>query len=182
MPPKKRVNIPKPPPRTKGEVGPSEPVEPTTPRVKNKFKDTKVGEFLKKASPGILETIGDFVPGGAILDVAAELIRGDDNMSEEEKDIAESMMLELYALEVQDRDSARNRQARLAEVGHEDLMFNVAGIVGLAAFIFIVIAIVFLEVPESNKEVWIHLIGICEGVVLSIFGYFYGSSRLKNKI
>jgi len=38
---------------------------------------------------------------------------------------------------------------------------------------------VYLSIPESNKEVWIHTIGIIEGVVLSIFGYFYGSSVKK---
>ena len=62
-------------------------------------------------------------------------------------------------------------------------MYNLTGNIGLSAFVFIIYAIVFLEIPEDNKEVWIHLIGICEGVVLSIFGYFYGSAVKKdNKI
>ena len=60
-------------------------------------------------------------------------------------------------------------------------MFNLTGLVGLAAFSFIIYAIVYLDIPESNKEVWIHLIGISEGIVLSIFGYFYGSAVRKNK-
>jgi hypothetical protein len=59
-------------------------------------------------------------------------------------------------------------------------MFNLTGIIGLASFAFIIYAIVYLSIPENNKEVWIHTIGIIEGVVLSIFGYFYGSS-VKNK-
>ncbi len=61
-----------------------------------------------------------------------------------------------------------------------DFMYNLTGIIGLAAFAFIVYAIVYLEIPEDNKEVWIHLIGICEGIVLSIFGYFYGSAARKD--
>jgi len=61
-----------------------------------------------------------------------------------------------------------------------DFMFNLTGVIGLGAFAFIIYAIVYLQIPESNKEVWIHLIGICEGIVLSIFGYFFGSAVRKN--
>ena len=60
-------------------------------------------------------------------------------------------------------------------------MFNLTGLTGLGAFLFIVYAIVYLDIPESNKEVWIHLIGICEGIVLSIFGYFFGSAIKNDK-
>ena len=73
------------------------------------------------------------------------------------------------------------REVEKAKTGGFDLMFNLTGLVGLAAFSFIIYAIVYLEIPESNKEVWIHLIGISEGIVLSIFGYFYGSAVRKNK-
>ena len=35
-------------------------------------------------------------------------------------------------------------------------------------------------VPESNKEIFIHMIGIVEGVALSIFGYYFGSAVKKD--
>ena len=82
---------------------------------------------------------------------------------------------------VADRDSARKREVEKAKTGQFDLMFNLTGIVGLGAFAFMIYAIVYLQIPESNKEVWIHLIGICEGIVLSIFGYFFGAAVRKNK-
>jgi len=50
----------------------------------------------------------------------------------------------------------------------------------LFVFVFLVFAIVFLQIPEPNKEVFIHLVGICEGIVLSIFGYFFGGIVRKN--
>ena len=89
-------------------------------------------------------------------------------------------LVELYKLEVADRDSARKREVEIAKTGRFDFMYNLTGIVGLGAFAFIVYAIVYLEIPAENKEVWIHLIGISEGIVLSIFGYFCGSA-VKNK-
>ena len=85
----------------------------------------------------------------------------------------------MYQLEVADRDSARRREMEVAETKKWDFMFNLTGIVGLLAFAFIIYAIVYLEIPADNKEVWIHLIGICEGIVLSIFGYFFGAAVKK---
>jgi len=145
---------------------------------KKPFKDTKVGKFLLKKLPGF---VGDVLPDKGVLGVVKNLIDNDEEMTPEEKAQMHEELVQLYELEVADRDSARKREVEKAKTGGFDLMFNLTGIIGLAAFAFIIYAIVYLEVPENNKEVWIHLIGICEGIVLSIFGYFYGSAVRKNK-
>lgn len=145
---------------------------------KKKFKDTKVGRFLLKKLPGI---VGDILPDKGALGIVKNLIDNDPDITPEEKAQLHEELVQLYELEVADRDSARKREVEKAKTGGFDLMFNLTGIIGLAAFAFIIYAIVYLEVPENNKEVWIHLIGICEGIVLSIFGYFYGSAVRKNK-
>lgn len=151
----------------------------TTP--KKKFKDTKVGKFLIGKAPEILEVAGDLLPDAGLLGTVAKLIDKSPELTDEQKAQAHNQLKELYALEVADRDSARTRETEIAKTGRFDLMFNLTGIIGLAAFAFIIYAIVYLEIPETNKEVWIHLIGICEGIVLSIFGYFYGSAVRKNR-
>ena len=146
---------------------------------KKPFKETKVGKFLLKKIPGLL---GDVLPDNGVLGVLKNVIDSDDTITPEEKEMMHKELVELYTLEVADRDSARKREVEKAKTGQFDLMFNLTGIIGLLAFAFIIYAIVYLEVPENNKEVWIHLIGICEGIVLSIFGYFYGSAvRRDNK-
>lgn len=142
-----------------------------------KFKDTKVGQFLIKKLPGFAAEI---LPDKGILGVIKNLIDNDEDLSPEDRAEMHEELVELYRLEVADRNSARKREVEKAKTGQFDLMFNLTGIIGLAAFAFIIYAIVYLEVPENNKEVWIHLIGICEGIVLSIFGYFYGSAVRKN--
>ena len=88
---------------------------------------------------------------------------------------------QVYKLEVEDRDSARKREIEVSKVKKFDLMFNLTGLVGLSAFAFLVYAIVYLKIPEHNKEIWIHLIGITEGIALSITGYFYGSTMKDKK-
>jgi len=143
---------------------------------KKKFKDTKVGQFLLKKLPGFAS---DILPDKGILGVVKNLIDNEPDVTPEEKAKMHEELIELYQLEVADRDSARKREVEKAKTGGFDLMFNLTGIIGLAAFAFIIYAIVYLQIPENNKEVWIHLIGICEGIVLSIFGYFYGAAVNK---
>ena len=144
---------------------------------KKKFKDTKLGQFILKKIPGF---VGDILPEKGVLGVVKNLIDNDPELTSQDKTQLHNELIELYELEVADRDSARKREVDKAKAGGFDFMFNLTGIIGLGAFAFIIYAIVFLNIPESNKEVWIHLIGICEGIVLSIFGYFFGSAVRKN--
>ena len=150
---------------------------------RKKFKDTKVGQFLKEKSPKILDIVGDLLPNSGALGVAKNLINMAEDLTQEEKDnlIAEiNEMIEVAKIELEDRNSARNREIEIAKLHNRDFMFIATGIIGLLAFAFIIYAIAFLHVPEENKEIWIHLIGITEGVVLSIFGYYFGSSIKRN--
>jgi hypothetical protein len=147
---------------------------------KKKFRDTKVGKFLKEKAPKILDTVGDVLPDKGVLGIVKNLISTSDEMSDEDKQLAFEQMKELYGLEVQDRDSARNREIEISKLHKFDGLFYLTGLIGLGVFCFIVYAIAYLEIPTQNKEIWIHLIGISEGVVLSIFGYYFGSSIKRN--
>jgi hypothetical protein len=147
---------------------------------KKKFKDTKGGIFLKDKAPDILETVGDLLPDAGVLGVAKNLIKMSDKLSPEEKDLLTEDLAQMYEMEVKDRESARLREVEVLKGGKTDFMFPLTGLIGLGVFCFIVYAIAFLQIPESNKEIWIHLIGISEGVVLSIFGYYFGSAMKKN--
>ena len=142
-----------------------------------KFKDTKVGQFILKKIPNF---VGDILPEKGVLGVVKNLIDNEPELTSQDKTQLHNELIELYELEVADRDSARKREVEKAKAGGFDFMFNLTGVIGLGAFAFIIYAIVYLQIPESNKEVWIHLIGICEGIVLSIFGYFFGSAVRKN--
>ena len=45
---------------------------------KKKFKDTKVGQFLSKASPNLLSSVGDVLPDAGVLGVVKNLIHKED--------------------------------------------------------------------------------------------------------
>lgn len=142
-----------------------------------KFNETKVGKFILEKLPGF---ISNALPEKGVLGIVKNLIDSEPKLTPEDKAQMHKELTELYQLEVADRDSARKREVEKAKTGQFDFMFNLTGVVGLGAFAFLIYAIVYLEVPEHNKEIWIHLIGITEGIVLSIFGYFFGSAVRKN--
>ena len=148
---------------------------------KKKFKETALGKFVISKVPDALELVGDLLPDQGVMGVVKRLVdkTPDVQIAPEDKAAIHDKITELYALETADRDSARRREASIKKAGGFDIMFNLTGIVGLAIFTFMVYAITSMEIPHENKEIWIHLIGITEGIVLSIFGYFFGSAVKK---
>ena len=132
---------------------------------KKPFNETKVGKILS-----------DVLPDKGVIGVLKNVLDLDDTLTPEDKEKAAETLLKAYEAEVSDRDSARKREVEVTKTGKFDFLFNLTGLVGLTAFGIIVWAILALDIPEANKELFYHLIGIVEGVTLSIFGYYFGTS------
>ena len=139
---------------------------------KKKLKDTAVGKFLMKKLPELATAALTEGP----LEALRTIIDSDESIGPQEKERLHNELVEAYKAEVADRDSARDREVEVAKAGKNDWLFNLAGIVGLGSFAVIIWAILALDIPEANKELFYHLIGIVEGVSLSIFGYYFGTS------
>lgn len=148
---------------------------------KKKFKDTKLGEFLLKVAPSILTVAGELLPDAGVLGMVGNLIKDDPNMSIEDKQIASTYIQEMYALEVADRDSARRREVEIAKTNKQDWMMLFTGLTGLLSFIFTIYAVVYIPSVLDN-DLFVHLMGMIEGVVISnIFAYYYGTSAENRK-
>ena len=52
----------------------------------------------------------------------------------------------------------------------------ITGLIGVSVFVFMVVAIVFMPELQENKLL-IHLLGMVEGVAITIFSYYFGSSK-----
>ena len=139
---------------------------------KKPFDKTFVGKLLGKAT-GLL-------PENGVLGVLKNIIDSDDSLTAEEKIEAQKHLQELYKAEVEDRDSARKREVEIAKADKSDWMMMLTGFVGLLAFMFVVYAVVYI--PEmADNDLFIHLMGMIEGLVVgNIFAYYYGTSA-KNK-
>ena len=147
---------------------------------KKKFKDTKIGQFLKNKAPNILDIVGDVLPDQGALSIVKNLINKDDTIDAETKKELHNQLIEAYKTEVADRDSARKREVEIAKVRKFDFMFTLTGLVGLSTFVFLVYAIVYINIPEHNEKTFYTLIGLVEGITLSIFSFYFGASIRKN--
>tara|TARA_B100001540_G_scaffold226863_1_gene201051 strand:+ start:1222 stop:1692 length:471 start_codon:yes stop_codon:yes gene_type:complete len=55
---------------------------------RKKFKETKVGIFLKEKAPKILDSIGDVLPNNGVYGVVKNLISQDDEITPKDKELA----------------------------------------------------------------------------------------------
>ena len=146
---------------------------------KKKFKDTKLGGLLSKIAPKILNVAGDFLPDAGVFSMVSKMIDADPDISPEDKKMLQNHQKELYKIEVADRDSARNREIEVSKTGKKDFMMTLTGVVGLMSFAFIIYAVVYVPTVTDN-DLFVHLMGMVEGVVISnIFAYYYGTSSKK---
>ncbi len=141
---------------------------------KKKFKDTKLGGWLSDNAPKVLDVVGDLLPDQGALGVVKNLIQSDPDLEPSQKAEFERMAFEL---ESADRASARQREVEVVKAtGKQDWMMVITGIVGLVSFMFTIYAVVYIESVKEN-ELFIHLMGMIEGVVIgNIFAYYFGAS------
>lgn len=154
---------------------------------KKKLKDSKIVKWVKDKAPNmlgdVLDIAGEFT-GVEALERIGEKIKGNDKLSAESKVESLDILKEdikVFTLEVQDVQNARQREIEVAKLGKVDFMQPIVGIIGLGAFVFIIIFLAFRTVPESNRELFLHTVGIIEGVAIGIVGYYYGSKRKNNQ-
>lgn len=144
---------------------------------KKKFKDTKVGQFILKKIPGFA---ADLLPENGILGIVKNLIDNEPNITPQARAEMHKELVEMYELEIRDRESARLREVEVKKTGSQDWMMFITGIVGLVSFLFVIYAVVY-EPSIKENDLFVHLMGMIEGVVISnIFAYYYGTS-VKNK-
>ena len=148
-----------------------------------KLKESKVGAWLKDKAPKVLEIVSDLT-GIEALDRVGDLIKGE-SMSLQDKLEFERLLseerMEVMRLEVERIKNAQDREVGVVQAtGKPDYFQWAVGAVGLGVFAMIVINGLFYDI--ENEKVYFHLLGIVEGIVLGIFGYYFGSSLgSKNK-
>jgi len=58
-----------------------------------------------------------------------------------------------------------------------DLLQVLTGVVVLSIWFIMVNTLLFYELPEGNREIIIHMIGILEGAAMALVTFFFGSSK-----
>jgi hypothetical protein len=143
--------------------------------------------FIKKILTGGTKELIDSV--GGVLD---NLITNKEELAqaklEANKEInrhieaLQDQLLKQQELEVKDRETARTRESEIVKAtGHFDYMMWTLAFAGISILAYCMWVLVNDTI--ENKELFIHFLGIIEGVVVSIYGYYFGSSlgsRIKD--
>lgn len=156
---------------------------------RKKFQDTAFGRFCKKAAnvvPDVIDVALEVASGdikGAVEKVGQKL-RSAALSDEQAKQLLQEFKMaefgfikEMEELAVRDRESARALAIKNIEHGRFDWEHFLLAIFGIAAFCFLLVVLVYKTLPVENRELFIHVAGIIEGVVLSIYSYNFGSTR-----
>ena len=146
-------------------------------------KGFKLLAWAQKNAPKALDLVGD-VTGIKALNRLGDLIGGEnpDNLSAEDMEHARQLKkldMEELALTLADVANARSREVEIAKTGKADWMMYVAGCVALLTFMVMVWAVIFVDGMQDNS-LFHQLMGIIEGVAMTIFAYYFGTSKSGN--
>ena len=143
---------------------------------RKRFGQTTVGKILGGALGLVNPALGGLVTGTSDVEDLIQQIK-DSNVPAEDKIRAQEMVLEAYEAEVQDRVSARQREAVVAAAGGSDILFKVIGWSIAAAFLAIVLGAMGLwEIPEEQQRLYDMAFGAVVAQMTAVVSYYFGSS------
>ena len=138
---------------------------------KKKFKDTKVGQFLSKAAPGILGTVGDVLPNQGLLGVVKNLIQKEDPVVLPPEDKEKALkLLEMDMVEMQEISKRWGSDMK----SDSWLSKNTRPM----TLIFLTVSMVFLilldsfEIDFSVDSGWIDLL---KSLLITVYVAYFGS-------
>ena len=135
---------------------------------KKKFKETKVGIFLKEKAPAILDTVGEFLPDQGGLGIVKNLISGDSTIEPKDKEMA----LKLLDQDIAEMNNISNRwQSDMTSDSWLSKNTRPMTLIflTLAMTIFIVLdSTILLEI----KDGWVSLM---EALLITVYVAYFGS-------
>lgn len=61
-------------------------------------------------------------------------------------------------------------------------LYQATGYTVLTSFVVVLFALIFTPIPEENREIFIHALGIIEGAFVgNLVNHFFGSSNSSSK-
>ncbi len=143
------------------------------------------GAGVKEAVTGIAEGAKDVINAwNGPKEIKEQAIAKLDELKQQHEDLALIKGVEIETAYLADTQSARTRETEFVKAtGHFDWMMWFLALTGVGVFGYMIWILVNKVVPEANKDLISHGLGIIEGVVIAIFSYYFGSSagsRLKD--
>lgn len=144
-----------------------------------------IGEALSGAGGGLIKGLGETVDRFVTTKEEKEQLKQAMQKLVQDHEMGlKQLLLDEFKAEIEDRDSARRREVELAKTDKTDWLMYLSGVVALACFLFMVLAVIFdrkLELGIGDLPIFHQLMGIIEGVSLTIFAYYFGTSNSSQK-
>ena len=135
---------------------------------KKKFKETKVGVFLKEKAPAILDTVGEFLPDQGGLGIVKNLISGDFNIEPKDKEMA----LKLLDQDIAEMNNISNRwQSDMTSDSWLSKNTRPLTLIYLTLAMTIFIVLDSTVVLEINNG-WVSLL---EALLITVYVAYFGS-------
>ncbi len=135
---------------------------------KKKFKETKVGVFLKEKAPTILDTVGEFLPNQGGLGIVKNLISSDNTINPKDKETALKLLDQDIAEmnNISDRWSSDMKSDSWLSKNTRPMTLI---FLTLSMTIFIVLdSTILLEI----KDGWVSLL---EALLITVYVAYFGS-------
>ena len=136
---------------------------------RKKFKETKVGIFLKEKGPKILDTIGDVLPNNGVYGVVKNLISQDDEMDPADKDLA----LKMIDQDIAEMDSVSERwQYDMQSDSWLSKNTRPLALVFLTASAVFMMAVDSFHLQFQVDDAWINLL---KTLLVTVYVAYFGS-------
>ncbi len=136
---------------------------------KNKFKDTKVGKFLKSVGSTLGDGVGDILPDNGFLGVFKRLIAKDDTLTPQDKETA-LKLLEMDSMEIQ--EVSRRWQSDMTSDSWLSKNVRPLTLIYLTLATTIYIVLDSLNIAFDIDQAWIELL---KTLLVTIYVAYFGS-------
>ena len=151
-------------------------------RLARRFAPDLVGGLLGDRAGSIAEqvfSLGNEIFGEDLTpDQLAQRLENDAERAHRFSMRMADIELEEARVAAQDRDSARQRELSLAQLGESRLVMKVLALAAMGLFIVVTLMLFFVTVPEGpQRDLLLMLFGALLLLVKDVYGYFFGSSE-----
>jgi len=140
---------------------------------KKKFKETRVGKFLSKAAPNILNAASELLPDAGVLSMVGKLIQGDSDITPQDKEEA-LKLLEIDIVEMQEIskrwDSDMSSDSWMSKNTRPMTLIFLT----VSAVLLIVLDSLDIDFGVSNE--WIELL---KSLLITVYVAYFGSRGVE---
>jgi len=141
--------------------------------MKKKFNKTKVGLFLSKAAPGILDIAGDVLPDAGLFGLIKNLIKKDPVLSTEDKEKA-LMLLEQDMTEM--RQVTKRWESDMKSDSYLSKNTRPMTLIFLTISLVIFILLDSSELIFTIDEAWVDLL---KSLLITVYVAYFGSRGVE---